>query len=402
MWYILATLVVTDELKSALLTTPAMIIGLDAIPLTETKTGVGHYTFELARALAAASPADEFELIYPSRYDPLALGAEDDKTLPTNLRATRVEVGRVDRRWWSIGLPRHLRRGRVELFHGTNYDVPLWGDRPTVLTIHDLSAYLCPGTMLARRAWRLRRRLPLAARRAAHVITPTESVRREACKWLGLSPSKVTAVAEAPRGVFRPLDAGESRARLARLGVGDEKFILAVGTIEPRKNLATLLRAFELLTRDHAAADITLVLAGRTGWLHEDFLTKVASSALRERVRLTGYVTDAELTALYSSCQVFVYPSLYEGFGLPPLEAMACGAAVVASRIDAHLEVLGEESAALFPPEDCEALAARLFRLLDREDARLALASAGRRRAAAFTWERAARETLSVYEEVLE
>ena len=378
-----------------------MIIGLDAIPLTETKTGVGHYTFELARALAAASPADEFELIYPSRYDPVELRAEDGAALPPNLRAARVGVGAVGRHWWSVGLPRHLRRGGVDLFHGTNYDVPLWGGRPSVLTVHDLSAFVRPDTMLARRALRLRRRLPLMARRAAHVLTPTECVRREACEWLGLPPSKVTAVPEAPREIFRPLDAREARARLARFDITDN-FILAVGTIEPRKNLATLVRAFELLARDASAArDLSLVLAGRTGWLHEDFLARVASSALRERVRFTGYVTDEELRALYSACRVFVYPSLYEGFGLPPLEAMACGAAVVASRIGAHLEVLGEEAAALVPAEDDAALAAAIERLLADEAARAKLSAEGRARAHEFTWERTARATLAVYGETL-
>ena len=378
-----------------------MIIGLDAIPLTETKTGVGHYTFELARALAAAAPDEEFELLYPSRYDPVELRAEDGSTLPANLRATRVEVGRVGRHWWSIGLPRHLRRARVDLFHGTNYDVPLWGGRPSVLTVHDCAAFVRPDTMLARRALRLRRRLPLMARRAAHVLTPTESVRREACELLGLSPSKVTAVAEAPRETFRPLGARESRPLLARFDIGDA-FILAVGTIEPRKNLATLVRAFGLLLEGGALPpDISLVLAGRAGWLHEDFLKGVSSSALRGRVRFTGYVTDAELCALYSACRVFAYPSLYEGFGLPPLEAMACGAAVVASRIGAHLEVLGEEAAALVAPEDAGALAGAIKRLLADDAARAELSRAGRERARRFTWERAARATLKVYEDVL-
>jgi glycosyltransferase involved in cell wall biosynthesis len=378
-----------------------MIIGLDAIPLTETKTGVGHYTFELARALAAASPADEFELIYPSRYAPIELRADDGAALPKSLRATRVEVGAAGRHWWSIGLPHHLRRGRVRLFHGTNYDVPLWGGRPSVLTVHDLSPFVRPETMLARGARRLRRRLPLMARRAAHVITPTEFVRREACELLKLPPSKVTAVPEAPRAIFRPLDPAGSRAPLSRLGVNND-FVLAVGTIEPRKNLATLVRAFGLIAKDAAApADLSLVLAGRAGWLHEDFLKKVASSALRQRILFTGYVTDEELRALYSSCRAFVYPSLYEGFGLPPLEAMACGAPVVASRVGAHLEVLGEESALLFPPEDANSLADALGRLLTDEGARRRLSARGRERAAQFTWERTARETLSVYEETL-
>jgi glycosyltransferase involved in cell wall biosynthesis len=273
--------------------------------------------------------------------------------------------------------------------------VPLWGGRPSVLTVHDLSAFLCPDTMLARRALRLRRRLPLMARRAAHVITPTECVRREACELLGLAPSKVTAVHEAPRRIFRPLGADESRATLERFDIGGA-FVLAVSTIEPRKNLATLVSAFGLLTHE-LDADICLVVAGRTGWLHEDFIQKISSSALRERVRFIGYVTDEELRALYSSCRVFAYPSLYEGFGLPPLEAMACGAAVVASRVGAHIEVLGEEAAVLVPPEDARKLADALGGLLADDDARRSLSGRGRGRAARFTWEGTARETLEVY-----
>jgi glycosyltransferase involved in cell wall biosynthesis len=374
-----------------------MLIGLDAIPLIEAKTGVGHYTFELARALAEAAPASEFELTYPSRCEPFELRAEDESMLPTNLRATRVKVGKIGRQWWSVGLPLHLRRGPVGLFHGTNYDVPLWGGRPTVLTVHDLTAFVRPETMLARRARRMRRRLPLMIRRATLVITPTESVRREACELLGVPAGKVVAVPEAPRVIFRPLAAPESRALLGQLGIGGD-FILAVGTVEPRKNLARLVRAFELLTRDAATPPgLRLVLAGQTGWLHEDFLAQISASRLRERVHFTGYVTDAELRALYSSCRAFAYPSLYEGFGLPPLEAMACGAAVVAARIPTLVETLGEDAAALVDPEDVEGLAAALADLLGDENARSSLSAAGRERAAQFTWERAARLTLDVY-----
>jgi glycosyltransferase involved in cell wall biosynthesis len=375
-----------------------MLIGLDAIPLTETRTGVGHYTFELARALAAVSPGDEFELAYPATYPQFDLEELAGGAVPANLRSTRVGVGAFGRHWWSFGLPRYARRRGFHLFHGTNYDVPLWGRCPAVLTVHDLSAYSFPETLVARRARRLRLRLPLMLRRAALVITPTESVREELRGRFGTSPAKVRAVPEAPREVFRPLAREEAMITCARLGVTGD-FLLAVGTIEPRKNLRTLLQAFGRLASDGAAApDVRLVLAGKIGWLADELFADVASSPARERVLFTGYVSDEELRALYSSCLAFVYPSLYEGFGLPPLEAAACGAPVVASRTPALVETLGERAARFFPSKDAGALARLLSELIADEAARRRLSREGVLRASGFTWERAARLTLGAYE----
>ncbi|HKP73548.1 MAG TPA: glycosyltransferase family 1 protein [Pyrinomonadaceae bacterium] len=378
-----------------------MLIGLDAIPLTEARTGVGHYTFELARALSLAAPSDEFELAYPSVYPPINLTDENEPTLPPNLRASRVAAGVIDRHWWTVGLPRHIRRSDIRLFHGTNYDVPLWGGCPTVLTIHDLSVYLHPATHLARRVRRARRRLPLMARAATMIITPTESVRREVCERLRVAPAKVVAVPEAPRHVFRPLAPPAALEATRRLGVG-ENFLLAVGTLEPRKNLVTLVRAFETVARSNAVPDeLRLVITGKAGWLTRELFARVESSSVRGRVHFTGYVSEQDLRALYSTCAAFVYPSLYEGFGLPPLEAMACGAPVIASRIDALRETLGDESAMLFAPTDADALARSITELIGDRDAQRKLSLAGQRRAAGFTWERAARRTLEVYERAL-
>ena len=381
-----------------------MLIGLDAIPLTEPKTGVGHYTFELARALAAASPADEFELSYPSSYAPVELSAAAGPGLPRNLHAARVAVGPLTRHWWSLGLPRYVRRRGVGLFHGTNYDVPLRAPCATVLTVHDLSAYSHPDTHLPERARRLRRRLPLMTRAADAIITPTESVRGELCARLGVDPSKVYAVPEAPRSIFRPLAAARAREAVRALGIEGD-YILAVGTVEPRKNLLTLVRAFEMLTRSESrpsaagtkAGGIRLVVAGRVGWLSAELFEHAARSPAGGRLHFTGYVSDETLRALYSACHAFVYPSLYEGFGLPPLEAMACGAPVVASRIPALDETLGRASALGFQPSDPTELADRLSQLLADERLRSALCEAGLRRAAEFTWERAARLTMDVY-----
>ncbi|HVF48591.1 MAG TPA: glycosyltransferase family 1 protein [Pyrinomonadaceae bacterium] len=387
--------------SSSLIPHPSsLLFGLDALPLTETRTGVGHYTFELARALALLAPAHEFELDYPSSYPPFRLQNENEPPLPPNLRAARISVGFIRKHWWSIGLPAYIRRRRLSLFHGTNYDVPLWKPCPTVLTIHDLSLLLHPATHEARRVRRARRRLPLMARAATMIITPTESVRREVCEHLRVSPSKVVAVAEAPRRIFRPLSRAETGETRARLNVEGD-FLLAVGTVEPRKNLLTLVRAFdELLRHAPALSRLQLVIAGATGWLTDELHARVSASPARGQIHFTGYLSERDLCALYSSCLAFVYPSLYEGFGLPPLEAAACAAPVICGDIPALRESLGD-TARLFPPTHADALTRAILDLIDNPDERARLASAGQQRASQFTWERTARLTLDVYEEAL-
>lgn len=375
-----------------------MLIGLDAIPLTEPRAGVGHYTYELARALARAAPGDEFELVYPSSYPSFDL--EEREPPPLNLKEARVRVGAVGRRWWSAGLPRYAARRGYRLFHGTNYEVPLWGGAVRVLTVHDLSLLSHPETHERRRVWRARRRLPLMALAADAVVTPTEAVRQEVCARLRVAPSKVFAVHEAARACFKPLERSEAAAALGELGIGGGEFLLAVGTIEPRKNLLTLVRAFEEVLRERPASGLRLVVAGGRGWLSGPLFESIERSPAAGRVMLTGYVSDEQLRALYSTCAAFVYPSLYEGFGLPPLEAMSCGAPVVAGWTPAVAEVTAG-AARLFDPRDHGQLARALLELLDDDTARRALSEAGLRRAAHFSWERTARATLDVYAEAL-
>src|SRR5215204_5272628 len=352
-----------------------MLIGLDAIPLTEPRAGVGHYTYELARALAHAAPGDEFELVYPSSYP--AVDLEGRERLPSNLKGACVRVGALGRRWWSAGLPRYAARRGYRLFHGTNYEVPLWGGAVRVLTVHDLSLLSHPETHERRRVWRARRRLPLMALAADAVVTPTEAVRREVCARLRVSPSKVFAVHEAARDCFRPMGRGEAAGVLGELGIGGGEFLLAVGTIEPRKNLLTLVRAFEEVLRERPAAGLRLVVAGGRGWLSGPLFESIERSPARGRVVLTGYVSDEQLRALYSA-----------------------GAAVVAGSTPAVAEVTAG-AARLFDPRDQGQLARALLELFDDDAARRVLSEAGQRRAAHFSWQRTARATLDVYEEAL-
>jgi glycosyltransferase involved in cell wall biosynthesis len=377
-----------------------MLIGLDGIPLTELKTGVGHYTFELARALAHLAPQNEFELAYPSTYPPIDLSVnEPPSILPTNLKASRVNVGPLGRHWWSIGLPRYVRQRGIELFHGTNYDIPLRRRCATVLTIHDLSLMTHPETHEKPRVRRARRRLRLMVREATAIITPTESVRREVCSLLRPAPEKVFAVPEAFRDCFRPMPYAATADVRQQFGIKGD-FLLTVGTIEPRKNMGALVRAFANVLRHEPRPDLQLVITGNKGWLTSQFFSEVERSEVADQIVFTGYLFDDDLRALYASCLLFIYPSIYEGFGLPPLEAMGCGAPVIVSRIPTLVETT-QGAVAYFDPSNDDDLTRAIVDLILNASARRSLAAAGLKQAGKFSWEQTAQMTMNVYNEAL-
>jgi glycosyltransferase involved in cell wall biosynthesis len=233
---------------------------------------------------------------------------------------------------------------------------------------------------------------------ASKIITDSESVKREICEHLRVRPEKIAVVPLAPRRAFRPVGREASAEARRRLGVEDG-FILFVGTVEPRKNLLTLVRAFAELT-EQTSLRPQLVIAGRKGWLTEELFALIEQTDLSRRILFTGYISDEDLAALYSSCRVCVYPSLYEGFGLPPLEAMSCGAPVITSRIPVIMETVGD-AARLVEPTNVRELADTIADVCGSEEERARLSANGRVRAAEFTWERTARLTFDVYREVL-
>ena len=373
-----------------------MRVALDGFPLSSPKTGIGHYTLQLARALAEISPDDVFELISPFPFSDSVIQEFQQAPL-ANLILNHPQATAFRRRWWALGLPLFLRQNSCDIFHGTNYEVPLWNRKRNVLTIHDLSLLLHPEYHEPRLVRRARRRLPLMIRSAAKIIAVSESMKKEICEHLPIKAERIVVTPEAPRENFRPVPLAETLATRHRLGI-EPDFMLAVGTIEPRKNLLTLVRALDQIVRTTTLRP-QLVIAGGEGWLMDELYSFLAGSVSAERVRFIGYTTDDELRALYSSCRISVYPSLYEGFGLPPLEAMACGAPVITSRIPALEETVGKP-AVLFDPHDVGDLARNIAELWNDEGKRAELSAAGLRRAAEFSWEKTARLTLDVYREV--
>ncbi|HEY2971030.1 MAG TPA: glycosyltransferase family 1 protein [Pyrinomonadaceae bacterium] len=369
-----------------------MRIGIDGIPLASARTGIGHYTFELAQALARLAPEHEFQLVSPVPF--ISGPPEPDGVAPSNLH--KVQTKR--RFWWGLGLPGYITQSSLSLFHGTNYEVPLWSKCPSIVTVHDLSLLLHPEMHSSHLVRRARYRLPLMARAANTIIAVTESASKEISDHLRINPAKIAVTPLAPRRTFRPLPPKQTEETRKRLGVEDD-FILFVGTPEPRKNLITLLRALTEVRRNTELRP-QLVIAGKRGWHLNEILAEIASAGLTERLKFTDYISDGDLCALYSSCTVCIYPSLYEGFGLPPLEAMACGAPVITSNIPSIVETTGN-AAHLISPNDVQQLAQAIVEMIAEAGKRLRLSRAGLERASQFTWERTAELTLEVYKETL-
>jgi glycosyltransferase involved in cell wall biosynthesis len=330
---------------------------------------VGRYVIELGEALEARG----VDLV---RYA-VAFGGQPGP----QIKRLRIPARLAQASWLRWGRPKLDRLvGPVDLFHATNFVLPPLGNATGVVTIHDLS-FLSDDAFPG--AERLRSLVPWTVQRAARVIVPTQAIGNEVADWLKLDPAKIAVVHEgvAP-DFFSAMPTADTF--LGRFGIPG-RFAIAVGTIAPRKNLARLLAAW----RKADLEDWRLVLAGPKGWGPE--LPETPG------VIPIGWVAHEQLPGLLAAADLFCYPSLYEGFGLPPLEAMAAGTTVLAGRNPAVAEVVGD-AAALVDPTDVDAMAGELVRLANDEGERRRLALAGRARATAFTWERTAARTLDVYE----
>jgi glycosyltransferase involved in cell wall biosynthesis len=354
-----------------------LTIALDATPLTVSTGGVARYTLELARALAAEFPQDQYWLLSDQAFSP-------PFPLPPNLHAGSPPPNLLARRWWLVGLDREMSRLQVDVFHGTDFSVPYLNRRPSVMTLHDLSPWTTQDWILkdAPGARRVRYRTPILLRLglAAMVITPSQAVRREAIHRFRLLPDRVVAIPLAASPAFRPVPANPS----------PKPYFLFVGTLESRKNIHRLIDAWREV---HKTFDVDLVLAGRP---RPDFPAPAPEPGLR----LLGPVPDADLPALYSNALAVVYPSLYEGFGLPVLEAMQCGAIVVTSRDPAIMEVSGD-AALNIDATDTRALTEALTAIARAPANFDSLRARALARSREFSWQSTARQTRAVYDTVL-
>jgi glycosyltransferase involved in cell wall biosynthesis len=302
----------------------------------------------------------------------------------------------------ALELPVLARRHRLPLIHDPSVVTPFLvgrsiGRYKRVVTLHDATALLHPDTHTLLDNFLYRVYIPAGLRNVDAVITLSESAKRDLRRFLRFPAGRIHVVPLAAERAFSPLAADVVRSTLARHQL-EPGFVLYVGALEPRKNVPTLLRAFARLRRE--VPGVRLVIVGAPRWKFSAIPRVLDELRLRDAVQFTGYVADADLPALYSAASVFCFPSLAEGFGLPVLEAMACGTPVVCSNASALPEVAGD-AAVLVEPTDAEAIAVALKRVLQQPETAAQLRQQGLARAARFSWERTATETLDVYSRVL-
>jgi glycosyltransferase involved in cell wall biosynthesis len=285
----------------------------------------------------------------------------------------------------------------ADLFHATEHLLLPLRSIPTVLTVHDLIFRHLPEHHKPLNRWYLSLTMPLYCRRADHIIAVSEHSKRDLISAYGIAAEKITVVYEAAAPGFCPQSPQTVASVRAHYDL-PERYLLFVGTIEPRKNLTRLLAAFEAVYADGLADG--LVIVGKRGWLYGDFFARLEESPAREAILLPGYVPDDDLPAFYAGAQALILPSVYEGFGLPVLEAMACGTPAVASNASSIPEI-GGDAALYFDPLNVEEIIDAIRRLLGDDDLRDTLRERGLTQAARFSWQRAADETQAVYDALL-
>jgi len=369
-----------------------MRIAFDGTTLRPARTGVGYYTEHLLHHLVKESADDEIIVVSNRPLDTTA-------PLPPRVRVVASPSRMPRLAWMQLIAPRLLRRLRVDVAHFTNGMVPLAVSVPTVVTIHDMSLTMFPKYHPPRRVLLNRPLVDMAARRADAIITVSESAKRDIVRLYGSQAERIHVVHEAAAPSFRRIQDASLLNRVRQRYELADRFILYVGTIEPRKNLPKLIEGFAR-KRKSGQLPHQLVCAGPYGWLSRDIEELIDRLGIEDAVCFTGYVPFEDLAALYTLAEMFVFPSLYEGFGLPVIEAMACGTPVVTGHVAALAEVGGgavEQVAHL----DAESLGQAMLRLADDPQRRDRLAALGLQRAQMFSWGQAARETLKVYREIV-
>lgn len=379
-------------------------IGFDLFELaTYPFRGIARYEHHLARALISLETQDEFVFFSPPcKSEFLTDLSSSTRSIFKTVRLTLRQRKLV---WMASNLTRvPLDRlvGSVKVFHAPDFVGPWLSNTPLVITVHDLAPWLYPETRTGLNLFFYRTAFPISARRAARIIAVSESTSQDLCKWLPRLEEKIITVHESHAAHYTPqVDSDVFKAVQSRLGVPD-RYILSVGTLEPRKNYPMLLEAFSaLINRGAEWDDVRLVIVGKAGWRYEKVLSTMSRLGLSERVVITDSLTDQELCQLYIHCSAFVLPSFYEGFGLPVVEAMACGAPVIISTAAALTEVAGGAALAV-DPHCSKDLVAALCSVMQDPQKQKVMRGKSLERAALFSWERAARETRRVYEEAVQ
>lgn len=377
-----------------------MRVAIDYTAAVRQGGGIGRYTRNLIRALSELDSESQYTLFVAGRW-----GRGDGLgPWPGNFRLRSVPL--TDRMmniiWQRIRVPLPVQAftGRIDLFHSPDFVLPAVGRTPAVLTVHDLSFLRVPHCFVPGFREYLEAAVARGIRRAVHILADSENTRLDLVELLGVKPDRITVVYPGVEARFTPTQDDGALDRVRRLYRLPERFVLGLGTLQPRKNFEGLIQAFGQLLASASGrkelADLHLVIGGGQGWLSEGLGDCAARHGLSGRVHFPGYVRDEDLPAFYSLASVFAFPSLYEGFGLPVLEAMACGTPVVAANNSSLPEVVGE-AGLLVDAASTEQLAHALLTMLTDSDLAADFTSRGCTQAAKFTWPQAATSLQHIY-----
>lgn len=368
-----------------------MRVAIDAHMVGRQETGNETYIFNLVQALTRLD-AENWYALYTTAPQNLRTRLQ----LPANFQVIAIRPA------WPIlripfAMPYTAWRQAADMLHVT-YNAPPLCPCPTVVTVHDISFRLYPEWFSPRDRIILSTLVPLSIRRAARVLTISEHSKRDLVREYGIAPDKIVVTPLAAAEHYRPQqDPAHLAAIREQYGLA-ERFVLAVGNLQPRKNLHRLLEAYRRLAAQDELPQLAIV--GKSHWQGSHIVQLVADYGLENRVKFTGYVPETDLPRLYNAALCLVFPSLYEGFGLPVLEAMACGTPVLASSASAVSEV-AQDAAIVFDPRNVDEIAQALHDVLNDESLRQRLSRKGQERARLFSWERTARLTLDTYREIL-
>jgi len=365
-------------------------IGLDARLYDPAGTGISSYTRRLILELAKLDTQSDYYLFTRD---------ELTETLPLNLHPVPIPI-RQRFIWSNHGLPPALKHNKISLYHATaNFDAPLFSDIPLAVTLHDLIPLQRPEYVSWKHRLISRIQARFLCRKAAHIFCDSEFTRQEFLSCYSAEPGKASVAYLAPAAEFKPVADEELLKKVLAKYHLEKGYLFCLGAVEPRKNLDRLITAYSLL-RDSQKTALPLVITGPPLWKSERLTEAINRSPWAKDIKFTGFIPQEDLPCLYSGAKVFVFPSLYEGFGLPVLEAMACGVPVVTSNTTSLPEIAGE-AACLVNPESAEEIGAGINRVLENNAYAETLRQKGPIQAGKFKWENTARQTLAVYHQIL-
>lgn len=374
-----------------------MLIGWNTSLLQKNLSGVGNYIEKILIEFGKTKLKDNLILFGAKNdYDYSKINLED-RTLLSNRIISKNKISRII--WEQSILPMKSSEKNIEILHCPAHVSPLVSSKKIILTIHDLAFKLLPKTFKLPNRIYLNNIVPVSIKKADKIIAVSKNTKKDIIEQYNIPSDKITVIYNGINNDYKVIDKSDIINKIKKKYNLSNEFILYLGTLEPRKNITNLIKAYSLY-KSKLNNEIKLVIAGGKGWLYEDVFSLVEEKQLEEDVVFTGYVDEEDIVPLYNAATLFVYPSLYEGFGLPPLEAMACGTPVITSNVSSLPEVVGD-AAITVDPHNINKLSQAINRILDNENLQNEMIQKGIERSKKFTWEKTARETIKIYEKVL-